>query len=213
MAGFSECPSLKGFVHFWTLTNYYFIQDLYMAQMIFRNKPKKHFDIGSRVDGFVAHVASFMEVELFDIRPIKNTINNVKFKQADLMDENRIPIDYCDPISSLNALEHFGLGRYGDKIDPHGHIVAFNNITKILKAGGLFYFSVPMGYQHIAFNAHRCFGLPYLVKWVSEFYDIISFAYIDDSNTLHTDADVNMSGAELSLGCKFGCALFVLKKK
>ena len=110
-------------------------------------------------------------------------------------------------------LEHFGLGRYGDKIDPHGHIVAFNNITKILKAGGLFYFSVPMGYQYIAFNAHRCFGLPYLVKWVSEFYDIISFAYIDDSNTLHTDADVNMSGAELSFVCKFGCALFVLKKK
>jgi len=31
-------------------------------------------DIGSRVDGFVAHVASFREIEVFDVRPISAQI-------------------------------------------------------------------------------------------------------------------------------------------
>ena len=32
---------------------------------------KRHVDIGSRLDGFVAHVASFREIEVLDIRPLK----------------------------------------------------------------------------------------------------------------------------------------------
>ena len=195
-----------------SVRNYYFFQDLYMAQRIYCNKPEKHVDIGSRIDGFVAHVASFMEIELFDIRPLDTIINNVKFKQADLMDGTSLPLDYCDSISSLNALEHFGLGRYGDKIDPEGHIKAFDNITKILKKGGLFYFSVPMGHQCVEFNAHRCFGVSYLIDWVSKAYDIVSFAYIDDACKLHVDINIK-KGIEDSFGCVFGCALFVLRKK
>jgi hypothetical protein len=31
------------------------------------------------------------------------------------------PDGYCDSLSCLHALEHFGLGRYGDPIDPRGH--------------------------------------------------------------------------------------------
>ena len=44
-----------------TAKGHYFHQDLLVAQYIFKNKPKKHVDVGSRVDGFVAHVASFLE--------------------------------------------------------------------------------------------------------------------------------------------------------
>ena len=66
--------------------NEYFWQDLLIARKIFAAKPEKHVDIGSRVDGFVAHVASFREIEVFDIRPITTSIPGVIFKQADLMD-------------------------------------------------------------------------------------------------------------------------------
>jgi hypothetical protein len=31
-------------------------------------------------------------------------------------------INCCDSISSLHAIEHFGLGRYGDTIDVNGHL-------------------------------------------------------------------------------------------
>ena len=73
--------------------------------------------------------------------------------------------DSCDSISSLHALEHFGLGRYGDKIDPYGYMKGITNITKVLKSKGIFYFSVPMGKQRIEFNAHRIFNLRYLLKF------------------------------------------------
>src|SRR5438132_10123097 len=37
----------------------YFHQDLHVAQLIYANRPESHVDVGSRVDGFVAQVASF----------------------------------------------------------------------------------------------------------------------------------------------------------
>lgn len=66
-------------------------------------------------------------------------------------------VNYCDSISSLHAIEHFGLGRYGDPIDYFGYLKALQNIAKIVKTGGTFYFSVPIGPQRIEFNAHRVF--------------------------------------------------------
>jgi hypothetical protein len=107
-----------------------FTRDLYVARLVNLAMPKKHLDIGSRTDGFVAHVASFREIELIDIRVINSNIKNVVFRQANLMELPPDLIDYCDSISSLHAIEHFGLGRYGDPIDYFGHLKAINNITK-----------------------------------------------------------------------------------
>lgn len=191
----------------------YFIQDLYCAQKIFERKPDKHVDVGSRIGGFVAHVASYRTIELIDIRKMESTIKNVSFKQADLMDENNIPLDYCDSISSLHALEHFGLGRYGDPIDPEGHIKGFRNITKMLKKGGIFYFSVPMGRQRIDFNAHRVFGMPYLIRMVETDYDIITFSYVNDSGDAYYNVELTEDMISSSLGCELGCAIFELRKK
>lgn len=193
--------------------NPYFPQDWYVANKIYNSKPIKHVDIGSRIDGFVAHVAVFREIEVFDIRPMSVSIPNIIFKQKDLTDETSIPFNYCDSISCLHALEHFGLGRYGDRIDPDGHIKGFRNITKILKSGGTFYFSVPMGVQRIEFNAHRIFGMPYLMNLVKKEYDIISFAYLDDYNVLHEQTDLNEDNISTSFDCNHGCAIFELKKK
>lgn len=193
--------------------NPYFLQDLYVAKKIIERQPKKHVDIGSRIDGFVAHVAVFREIEVFDIRPMDLSIENIVFKQADLTDETNIPVDYCDSISCLHALEHFGLGRYGDQIDPDGHLKGFRNITKILKPGGIFYFSVPMGVQRIEFNAHRIFGMPYLMNLVTKDYEVASFVYIDDQAVLHKDAVLDENNIATSFGCDLGCAIFELIKR
>ena len=117
----------------WNSSGVYFLQDLYVAQEIYKNKPHRHVDIGSRIDGFVAHLAVFRKVEVFDIRPLNSEIKNVVFKQADLMKLDENLIDYSDSISSLHTIEHFGLGRYGDQIDPNGHLKGFENILKIAK--------------------------------------------------------------------------------
>ena len=47
---------------------HYFHQDLLVAQRIFDSAPARHVDMGSRIDGFVAHVASFREPEQRDLR-------------------------------------------------------------------------------------------------------------------------------------------------
>ena len=40
----------------------YFVQDLHVAQRVFRAVPNRHVDVGSRIDGFVANVATFREL-------------------------------------------------------------------------------------------------------------------------------------------------------
>ena len=122
-----------------SLSHEYFRQDLHVARLIFNANPEIHVDIGSRVDGFVAHVASFREIEVFDIRPITQTVPGIKFKQADFMDPDSAIYSYCDSVSCLHTLEHFGLGRYGDRIDPEGFVIGFQNIVRLLKSGGTFY--------------------------------------------------------------------------
>lgn len=140
----------------------YFWQDLLVAQAIHAAKPVKHVDIGSRVDGFVAHVASFREVEVFDVRPISMKIPNVLFKQSDMMIADILPETiaggYCDSLSCLHALEHFGLGRYGDPIDPNGSERGMANMAGLLEQGGTFYLSVPIGRERVEFNANWVFN-------------------------------------------------------
>lgn len=133
----------------------YFWQDLIVARMICSKKPEKHVDIGSRIDGFVAHIASFREIEIFDVRPLHARIPGVVARQIDLTMENQKLVNYCDSISCLHALEHFGLGRYGDRIDPRGFEQGFTNISAMLKENGLLYLSVPIGIDRVVFNANR----------------------------------------------------------
>lgn len=49
----------------------YFWQDLLVARWIYDARPPRHVDIGSLADGFVGHMASFREIEVFDVRPIR----------------------------------------------------------------------------------------------------------------------------------------------
>jgi SAM-dependent methyltransferase len=152
-----------------TTKSEYFWQDLLVARWIFAARPERHVDVGSRVDGFVAHVASFRDIELFDVRPISTQIPGVVFKQADLMRGDSLPDSgrgYCDSLSCLHAIEHFGLGRYGDPIDPAGHERGIANMASLLQPGGTFYLSTPIGRDRVEFNANRVFDPASIIRLV-----------------------------------------------
>ncbi|MCL2651229.1 MAG: DUF268 domain-containing protein [Candidatus Azobacteroides sp.] len=191
---------------------HYFYQDLYMAQRIYQNNPVRHIDIGSNISGFVAHVASYREIEVYDIRPLNSPIHNVKFKQFDLMQFREEDIESTDSISCLHALEHFGLGRYGDPICYDGYLIGFQNIYKILKTNGKFYFSIPFGKQRVEFHAHRVFSLKYLLELIAPYYSINSFSYIDDNNVFYENVIISEEKIANNCGCRFGCAIFELTK-
>ncbi len=200
---FAESGNMKG---------HYFHQDLYVAKRIFNARPEKHLDVGSRIDGFVAHLAVFREVEVLDIRPLTSSIKNVSFRKADLMKFQENLLNYCDSISSLHAIEHFGLGRYGDPIDYFGHIKAIENISNMLKSGGVFYFSVPIGEQRIEFNAHRVFSVQYLLDLFEKKYTLRRFSYIDDAGDFFEDVALTEASIANNFGCNWGCGIFELQK-
>lgn len=147
--------------------NEYFWQDLHVARRINFASPNKHVDVGSRIDGFVAHVASFRDLEVFDVRTITSNIPRVIFKQINVMDTSGINLminneGYCDSLSCLHTIEHFGLGRYGDPIDPLGYIKGLSNLASLLKPDGRLYLSTPMGRERVEFNANWVFS-PYTI--------------------------------------------------
>src|SRR5581483_400021 len=63
---------------------HYFHQDLLVASWIHAAAPARHVDVGSRVDGFVAHVASFRPVDVIDIRPLATSWEQITFHQRDI---------------------------------------------------------------------------------------------------------------------------------
>jgi len=193
-------------------SGHYFHQDLLVAGRIFKNNPERHVDIGSRIDGFVAHVAVFRKIEVLDVRPLSTTIPNIIFRQADLMKPDPDLQNYCDSVSSLHAIEHFGLGRYGDTLDYNGHVNGLNSIHGLLKQGGKFYLSVPIGPQRIEFNAHRVFSVKYLIELIQDKYRVDFFSYVNDEGDLIRNADLNPAEVDDNFGCMYGCGIFELTK-
>ena len=186
---------------------HYFHQDLLVASLIHAHAPRRHIDVGSRIDGFVAHVAAFRPIEVIDIRPLPDTGHpNIAFLQADLMEATTLPS--ADSVSCLHALEHFGLGRYGDPIDPMGHRKGFANLTRMVSAGGVLYVSFPIGRSNsVAFNAHRIFHRAEILNWLPGDVSLGGFSYVDDAGKLHRDA--TLKSAE---GLRYGCGIYSLHK-
>lgn len=189
---------------------HYFHQDLLVAQRIFDRKPTQHVDVGSRVDGFVAHVASFRAIEVLDIRPNLSQVSNVTFRRVDVMSLPANLENYTESLSCLHALEHFGLGRYGDPIDPLGHEKGLDSLYRLLKPRGVLYLSLPIGPSRVEFNAHRVFSIPHVMRMLRGRFSVESFAYVDDGGDLHRQQDVNCAAAAHNFHCRFGCGIFEL---
>lgn len=201
---FTESGSAKG---------HYFHQDLLVARRIHFSNPNTHVDVGSRVDGFVAHVASFRPIDVIDIRPLSSSIPNITFIQADMMTPiNDNLVNYCDSLSCLHALEHFGLGRYGDPVNYDGYVFGLNNLYRILKKGGKLYFSIPIGPQRIEFNAHRVFSVRYLLECFYGKYHIDQFSFVDDYGDLHENIPITDISVKDNYGCRYGCGILEMTK-
>lgn len=153
--------------------NEYFIQDLLVAQLVHASNPMRHLDVGSRVDGFVAHVASFRDIEVMDVRPLVSFSERIKFFRHDLMGsfdsaaQSKI-FSAFDSISCLHALEHFGLGRYGDTLDPSGWMRGLSNLSFLLGPEGTLYLSTPVGRERVYFNSNWIFSARRIIDVASD---------------------------------------------
>jgi Caenorhabditis protein of unknown function, DUF268 len=179
---------------------HYFHQDLWAARKIFQIRPERHVDIGSRIDGFVAHLLAFMPVTIVDIRPLLSRVQGLTILQDDatslsMLKENSVP-----SLSSLHAAEHFGLGRYSDPIDPEACFKFMDSLQRVLAMNGKLYFSVPVGRERVDFNAHRVFSPGTILARFSQL-QLESFSYVADDGSLHENtAPLALPPSEMACG-------------
>lgn len=187
-----------------TASGHYFHQDLWFARKIYALRPARHIDIGSRIDGFIAHLLVFMEVTILDIQPLESKLAGLNYMQEDATELSTLKSDSIESISCLHAAEHFGLGRYSDPICPSAPELLAKSLARVLRPGGALYFSVPIGRERLSFNSQRTF----LARTILELFPtlhLVDFAFVDDNGDLRAGC----SPAEADgLGLEQGCGLF-----
>lgn len=191
----------------------YFLQDAEAARWILADAPKRHVDVGSRVDGFIGHLTVFREVEVIDIREPSKEFPGARFHRLDIT--RPLPerwVGSADSVSCLHSIEHFGLGRYGDPINPRGHLAGLAQLQRMVAPGGRLLISVPLGRERLEFNAHRVFALPTILGWFEDGWAVQRFAFVDDEVNLHSLSDWRSPEAERSFGCQTGVAILQAKK-
>jgi len=158
----------------------YFWQDLWAARYIISSGIKEHYDIGSSVSSFIAHLlASGIRVNAIDVRPFRGECENLYSITDDATMLNQFEDDSILSLSALCSLEHFGLGRYGDPVDPEACFKCFAQIQKKLKKGGKLFISVPVGQERVEFNAHRVFYASTIVSCFDQL-KLIEHSVIED---------------------------------
>jgi SAM-dependent methyltransferase len=181
---------------------HYFHQDLWAARRIHARAPRQHVDIGSRVDGFVSHVLAFMPVTVVDIRPLESDVEGLTVVRGDICRLSNFPSNSIESLSSLHAIEHIGLGRYGDPIVPDGWRAALVECVRVLAPGGRFYLGTPVGRERLNFNSGRVFAPQTIIEALADLR-LASFAAVDDDGRFVDPADPGV----LSVA-EYGCGLF-----
>ncbi len=140
---------------------HYVYHPAWAARIVANNRPTKHVDVSSILQ-FSTIVSAFVPVEFYDYRPATLALPNFTSQHADL---TQLPFEdnSITSLSCMHTVEHIGLGRYGDPIDPEGDIKAGRELARVLAPGGALIFVTPVGQPKIAFNAHRIYSYEHVL--------------------------------------------------
>lgn len=190
-----------------TAQGHYFLQDLWAAQRVWRWRPEEHVDVGSRVDGFVAHVASFCPVKYVDIRPLTTGVPGLTGLQGSVC-ELPFAAKSVRSLSCLHVIEHIGLGRYGDPLDPNGWLQGLAELQRVLAPGGQLLLGTPCGRSRVVFHAHRVFDPTQIISALPEL-ELREFSLIEHGTATAWQEHVPLTAAR---GLDYGCGLFVFAR-
>lgn len=136
---------------------HYVYHTSWAARILSETQPEKHIDISSSLF-FSGIVSAFVPIEFYDYRPADLRLSNLKSKPGDLMN---LPFENesINSLSCMHTIEHIGLGRYGDPLDPDGDIKACKELTRVLAKNGSLLFVTPIAENpKIEWNAHRIYS-------------------------------------------------------
>jgi len=197
---FKEDTVDMGFDH------HYVYHTAWAAKVLRELDCKSHYDFSSSLM-FCSIISAFMEVHHYDYRAPDISLDNLYVGTANLVN---LPFESnsVESLSCMHVIEHIGLGRYGDTLDPEGDLKAAKELIRILRLGGYLLMVVPMGEESIIrFNAHRIYNYQTLVNMFQDL-DLVEFTFWNDKSDnfkRHSDlSDIKDS--------EYGCGCFVFRK-
>ncbi len=187
---------------------HYIFHPAWAARILAKTRPAKHVDISSTLT-FSTIVSAFIPVDFYDIRPARLGLSGLVSKPGDLM---ALPFadNSIESISCMHTIEHIGLGRYGDPIDPDGDRKAISELKRVTARGGTLLFVTPVGKPKIIFNAHRIYSYAEIISQFDGF-ELRDFSLIPDKAA---DGDLIANASrELADKQSYGCGCFWFVKK
>jgi len=184
----------------------YFYQQIWCFDQIRKNIPtKEHVDIGSSY-GLCGYISLLVKTVFVDLRPISAQLDNLSIVKGSILNLP-FPDHSLQSVSCLHVVEHIGLGRYGDVIDPKGAELACGELARVLAPGGRLYFSAPIGRARLCFNAHRVLDPETVIRYFNGL-ELVSFSAVDDRGRFHLCAD-----HQDYRQADYSCGLFIFTKK
>jgi hypothetical protein len=184
--------------------SHYVYHPAWAARIVSQLQPSVHVDISSTLN-FCAIVSAFVPVEFYDYRPAILNLENLNCKRGDLM---KLPFEdeSIKSISCMHVVEHLGLGRYGDPLDPDGDLKAIAELKRVLAKGGSLLFVTPTGKPKIRYNAHRIYSYDQIVSYFAGLH-VEQFALVDDKNQFTINANPAYANQQ-----EYGCGCWWFKK-
>lgn len=183
---------------------HYTYHPAWAARILAKTMPKEHVDISSILH-FSSITSAFLPIKFYDYRPVLLNLPNYQSEFADLT-QLPFPDNSIESLSCMHTIEHIGLGRYGDPLDPEGDLKAISELKRVLKPGGQFLFVTPVGKPRIEFNAHRVYSFE-MVKELWEPLELREFSLVDDQNKFIQNADPEIVKTQ-----HYGCGCFWFTK-
>jgi len=187
---------------------HYIYHPAWAARVLAEKKPAVHVDIASTLH-FCATVSAFVPVKFYDYRPAELSLPNLSSDRADLTNLH-FANNSIESLSCMHTIEHIGLGRYGDVLDPEGDIKAAAELTRVLAPGGTFIFVTPVGKPKIAFNAHRIYSYQQVIELFPDL-ELTEFSLVPDDYKKH--GLIKNAGADLVAQQDWACGCFLFTKR
>ncbi len=183
---------------------HYFYQGAWLARRIRQPGPDKHVDVGSSVMT-ISVLSAMVDTVFVDYRPLKAALPGLTTMAGDILS---LPFekDSVESLSCLHVIEHIGLGRYGDPVDPEGSRKAAAELQRVVCRGGRLYLSLPIGRERVCFNAHRVHGPDTVLKMFTEMR-LIEFSFVGDDGQYHEDRNIDDASR-----LEYGCGMFLFEK-
>jgi len=186
---------------------HYLYHPAWAARVLAQTKPQLHIDISS-ILSFSTIISAFIPVRFYDYRPANIKLDNFNAEKVDLLS---LPFtdNSVKSLSCMHTVEHIGLGRYGDSIDPDGDIKAINELKRVTAVDGNLLFVVPIGKPKIIFNAHRIYEYSQIIEYFDGF-DLKDFFLIPDDAL--KNGPIKNATKDDSNRQNYGCGCFWFKK-